>query len=258
MWPHLQDRTGTGPAYHRQALKAVIPVGRGRPATLPYVLRSLKHADVTEVVTVGETPQGIEPDLHIPSPNTGLPYQNVAGHLRRVCEKLGGEFMWCDDDTVLMKPWTPGVYVWHASIVGMLRLFPQRGRWSEAVRASIGVIREWGFDPDEVPAGTVHRPWLVSADRALMVLDALDRVGGGSFKALYPAGLDGLIVASNPKVTGRQVPHPDMDVISLATDSWRYNAGRVVRDAFGDPSDWETVEPVLVSTQRGPRRRRHR
>ena len=238
----------------------VIPIGRSRPLTLPYVLRSLaEHTPITELVTVGEPPKGIKPDRHIDSPNGGQPHVNIAGHLRRVCDAIDGDFIWCDDDTFTMKPWTPGVYVHRYSIAGMLRVYPNQGTWSHAVRASIKVMTEWGYDPEEVPCGTVHRPWLVSVDRARMVIDALDAVGGGSFRALYVAGLDDVIEASNPKILGRKVPHPDSDVISLFNDSWRANAGRIVRGTFTEPSRWEP-EPTedMAATTRGPARARHR
>ena len=240
--------------------RVVIPIGRGRPDTLPYVLRSLaEHAGVTEVITVGERPKGIEPDQHIDSPNDGQPHVNIAGHLRRVCEAIDGEFIWTDDDTFTMKPWVPGVYVHRHSIAGMLRVYPNQGTWSQAVRNSIKVMKQWGHDPETVPCGTVHRPWLVSTDRVRMVTDALNAVRGGSFRALYPAGLPNVVEASNPKILGRNVPHPDSDVISLFNDSWRYNAGRIVRETFTESSRWESapIEGMAVAA-RGPARARHR
>lgn len=208
---------------------------------------------------MGERPEGIEPDHHIDSPNDSQPHVNIAGHLRRVCETIDGEFIWCDDDTFTLRPWTPGVYVHRHSIAGMLRVYPNRGTWSQAVRASIKVMIEWGYDPEAVPCGTVHRPWLVSTDRVRKVVDALDEVGGGSFKALYPAGLTDLIEASNPKILGRKVPHPDSDVISLFMDSWRFNAGRLVRETFTEPSRWEpepTEGRALIES--APVRARHK
>jgi hypothetical protein len=222
-------------------MRVVIPIGKSRPGTLPYVLRSLaEHAGITEVITVGEAPKGIEPDRHIDSPNANKPHVNIAGHLRRVCEAIEGDWIWTDDDTFTLKPWTPGVYVHKHSVAGMLRVYPNRGTWSQAVRASIKVMTEWGYDPEEVPCGTVHRPWLVSTDRVRLVVDTLDEVGGGSFRALYPAGLSDLIEASNPKILGRKVPHPDSDVISLFDDSWKTNAGRIVRETFTERSRWES------------------
>ena len=121
-------------------------------------------------------------------------------------------------------------------------------------RASIKVMQGWGYDPEEVPCGTVHRPWLVSADRALKTLDALDAVGGGSFKALYVAGLEETLIGGNPKVYGRGLPGADSDVISLFNDSWKMNAGRIMRETFTEPSRWET-QSELAGTRRGPHRR---
>lgn len=235
-------------------MRAAIPIGPRRPTTLPYVLRSLaKYADVDSVITVGERPKGIEPDLHIDSPNTGKTYDNVAGHLRKVAE-LGGQFIWCDDDTFTVKPWEPGIYVRGYSIAEMLRHNPNQGTWSEAVRKSIEVMRANGFDPAKVPAGTTHRPWLLKSDR---VLRTLDMMGSGSFRALYVAGLRKLIVAPDPKIVGRGMPREDADVISVYHDSWRYNAGRIVREMFPEPSQWETEPVAEVSLHRGPRRHRH-
>lgn len=232
---------------------AVVPLGRSRPTTLPYVLRSLHYAGVTELVTVGQRPDGIEPDRHIESPNDAKPHLNVAGHLRKAAD-LFDEFIWLDDDTVFLADWTPGVYVRPFSIAHMLRSNPTRGSWSKAVRAAIGVMAGWGYDPETVPCGTVHRPWLVHADRVRKTLDGLDEVGGGSFKALYVAGLEGTVPADDPKVWGHGFPDADADMVSFEAGSWRYNAGRVVRERFGEPSRWET-EP-LPDVRRGPRRHR--
>lgn len=235
--------------------RVVIPIGPKRPLCLPYVIRSLVlNAGVTEVVTVGERPIGIEPDLHIDSPNRGKPAANVAGHLKLAAEQVGGQFIWCDDDTFTITPWEPGVYVRPFSIAKMLRENPNRGAWSDAVRKSIEVMKAKGFDPEKVPAGTVHRPWLVKSDRVLRTLQDLD---GGSFKALYVAGLRKLIVAGDAKLVGRGVPMPDASVISVYHDSWRYSAGRMIRDMFAEPTRWETAPPE-VSVMRGPRRHRHR
>jgi hypothetical protein len=236
---------------------------RGRPATLPYVLRSFAvHADITELVTVGEHPVGVTPDRHIDSPNKGKPHQNVAGHLRRVASELGGSFVWCDDDTFALRPWAPAVYVRPFSIGHMLRKNPNAGHWSHAVRASVKVLEAWGYDPDEVPCGTVHRPWLVDSARVLTVVDALDAVGGGSFKALYVAGLADTVAVEDHKLRGRDMPKPDADVVSVFHDSWRYNAGRIIREKFPDPSRWETPtqnDGMALSASgrvRGPRRPR--
>ena len=240
--------------------RVVIPIGRGRPDTLPYVLRSLsEHAGVTEVITVGERPKGIEPDQHIDSPNDGQPHVNIAGHLRRVCESIDGEFIWCDDDMFTMKPWTPGVYVRPFSIAYMLSHNANRGYWSQAVRNSIKVMKQWGHDPETVPCGPTHRPWLINTERTIEIVDALDAVGGGSFRALYVAGLDGLIEVSDPKIWGRGMPKPGADVISVFNDSWRYNAGRIVKETFTEPSRWESAptEGMAVAA-RGPARARHR
>lgn len=194
-------------------------------------------------MTIGVRPEGVTPDHHIDSPNTGRPHQNVAGHLRKAAE-LGGEFIWCDDDTFTLKPWTPGVYVRPFSIAYMLKDNRNRGYWSQAVAASVKVMEGMGYDPEKVPCGTVHRPWLVDPARALNTLDILDRIGGGSFKALYVAGLDGVIEANDIKIVGRGVIPPTADVVSLFLNSWGSNAGRIVREMFPEPSPWDTPGSV--------------
>lgn len=236
---------------------AAIPIGPARPTTLPYVLRALrKHAGVDYLVTVGDRPAGITPDLHIDSPNTAKPHQNVAGHLCRLADELTEPFVWCDDDTFTLKSWTPGVYVRPFSIAYMLRHNPKRGYWSVAVGQSIKVMESWGYDSNVVPCGTTHRPWLVDPDRARMIVDALDAVGGGSFKALYVAGLSGLIEAEDIKLVGRGTIKPDADVVSVYHNSWNDNAGRILRETFADPTPWESAPEPVTAVRRGPRRHR--
>jgi hypothetical protein len=245
-------------------VRLVIPVGRGRPTTLPYVLRSaVENTDVTELVTVGERPKGVEADRHIDSPNTDKPHVNIAGHLRRVCKVYDGEFVWCDDDMFFLKPWVPGVYVRAYSIAGMLRLYPSRGHWSQAVRSSIKVMESWGYDPEEAPCGTIHRPWLVETGRVMRTVEALEAVGGGSFKALYVAGLEGVITAGDPKVVGRVAPRADADMVSVLANSWQKAAGQIVRQRFPTPSRWEStptedMAAVGSGQLRGPHRRHRR
>lgn len=238
-------------------MRAVIPTGLKRAPTLIHAVRSLEaNAGITELVTVGAPPEGITPDIHIDSPNTRAPHINVCGHLRRAAEAFGGEFVWTDDDTFCVKPWTPGVYVRGYSIAQMLRKYPNRSSWSLSVRSAIEVMVAQGYDPEEVPCGTIHRPWLVDADRAVRTLDALDEVGGGSFKALYVCGMSDVIAAPDPKVTGRAVPPPKRDVISLdGKSAWRSNSGRIMRETFTVPSRWEdateaTAPPTGTATGR--------
>lgn len=223
--------------------RAVIPIGPKRAPTLIHAVRSLDaHAGITELVTVGARPEGIEPDYHIESPNDKAAHKNVCGHLRRVCEAFGGEFVWTDDDTFTIKPWTPGVYVRGYSIAQMLRKYPNRSTWSQSVRNAIQVMKAQGYDPETVPCGTIHRPWLVDAERALQTLDALDEVGGGSFRSLYVAGMDDVIPAADPKVSGRAMPPAHRDVVSLdGKSAWTKNAGRLMREQFRFPSGWEHV-----------------
>lgn len=244
-------------------MRAVIPLGRSRPSTLPYAIRSLaQYADVDELITVGEKPEGIDPDLHIPSPNDQKPHLNILGHLERVCERLDGEWIWTDDDVFTVKPWQPGVYVRNYSIARHLRDYPTRGHYSKAVRASVALIQSDGLDPEEVACGPCHRPWLVNTERVRKTVEAVQPVGG-SFKTYYVAGLDDVIRVGDAKVTGRGMPKPSADVISVFNDSWRYNAGRIIRERFGERSRWEsapntdTARPVR-GQPRGPRRRHRR
>lgn len=221
---------------------AVIPVGRKRAPTLPYVLRSLEaHSDITRLVTVGEPPAGVTPDRHIPSANDQrTPYLNVLGHLHRAAESIDADrFVWMDNDMFLMAPWTPAVYVRKYSIARHLADYPNLGPYTAQVKAAVKVMVSQGHDPEQVPCGPIHRPWLVETDRVLATVKALEDVGGGSFKTLYVAGLDGVVPANDAKVMGRGVPKPGVDVVSTVSQSWRSNAGRIVREAFTEPSRWE-------------------
>lgn len=241
-------------------MRAVIPVGPKRPNTLPYALRALaRFADVDEVITVGARPTTVEPDLHIDSPNDRKAHLNILGHLRRVTEQVDGEWIWTDDDTFPVKPWTPAVYVRAYSIARHLRDFPNRGPYSKAVRASIQLMENDGYDPEQVPCGPCHRPWLVNSERVRRVVEAVEPVGG-SFKTYYVAGLDDVIAKGDAKIHGRGMPKPDADVISVFNTSWRQNAGRIIRETFTEPTRWEAGKGKALA-ESGPAaspRRRHR
>lgn len=222
-------------------MKAVIPLGRNRPPTLPYVCRALEaNTPVTEIVTVGETPS-IKPDLHIASPNDKRHgHLNVLQHLATALDQItDAEFVWIADDVFPLKPWTPGVYVRKASIAAHLRMYASRGAYSRAIRASVEIIRDLGHDPEQVPCGSIHRPWLVNADRVRDSVKLVQEKGDGEWKTVYVAGLNDTIPAGDPKLVGRGMPKPNADMISVFVDSWRYNAGRIIRETFPDPSRWE-------------------
>ena len=242
---------------------AVIPLGPNRPSTLPYVLRALeRNTDVTRVVTVGHPPTGITPDLHLPSPNNRRPYRNVLGHLRRVTETITEEsFVWVDDDTFALKPWTPGVYVRPFSIAKHLRDHPNLGPYSQMIRATVRLISEAGHDPEATPCGPCHRPWLVDTARARATVAAVEPVGA-SFKGFYVAGLSGTIPVTESKIVGRGLPRPDAEVVSVYNDSWRHNAGRIIRQRFTEPSRWESASPhedtAVAASGPAPAHHRHR
>lgn len=184
---------------------------------------------------------------------------NILGHLRRVTEQVDGEWIWCDDDVFTIKPWTPGVYVRSYSIARHLRDYPNRGVYTQAVRASVSLMQDDGLDPEQVPCGPCHRPWLVDSERVRRVTDAVEPVGG-SFKTYYVAGLSDTIPGPDAKVRGRGMPHPDADVISVFNDSWRYNAGRIIRETFTEASRWEATDMAPASDGRvaSPRRSHRR
>lgn len=223
-------------------MRAVIPLGRGRPASLPYAVRALeRYAGVTEVWTVGETPPTISPDRHIDSPNTAKPtYLNVVAHLRAALAEMDGQpFIWTADDIFPLKPWEPGVYVRKESLAGHLRRYSNRGHYTHAVRGAVALVKSWGYDPEQVPCGAIHRPWLVDPERARMVTDAIAAQGVGEWKMAYVAGVVGATPIGDPKIVGHGMPQPDADMISTEAGSWRRNAGRIIRETFREPSRWE-------------------
>jgi hypothetical protein len=198
---------------------------------------------VTRIVTVGERPTTIEPDHHIDSPNFSAPYINVLGHLRRVVAWLDvPEFVYNADDTFPMTTWTPGVYVRKYSIADHIRHYPNHGTYTKAVKASVSIMVAQGYDPEQVPCGAIHRPMLIDRTRAAATLDLIESAGGAGFKVLYVAGLDNVIPTYDPKIHGRGMPKPDADVISVVAESWRHNAGRLVRERFTEPSRYEDTQ----------------
>lgn len=216
-------------------------MGRGRPPTLIYAVRALEqYAGITELWTVGETPTTLTPDRHIPSPNDQkASYLNVQQHLRTALADLDGPFVWTSDDIYPLKPWTPGVYTRRDTLAAHLRTYSNKGHYTRAVRASVELVRARGYDPEEVPTGAGHRPWLVDPERARDVVAAVDERGEGSWAMVYVAGLDGTIPAGNSKVHGHNMIHTDADMASTEPQSWKRNAGRTIRETFKTPSRWE-------------------
>ena len=160
-------------------MRAVIPLGRGRPPSLVYALRALEtNAGVTEVWTVGESPVGVTPDRHIDNPNDKpASYLNVQAHLAAVLPDLEGSFVWTSDDIFPLTPWTPGVYVRRDTLAEHLRTYSHKGHYTRAVKASAELVRARGYDPETVPTGAGHRPWLVDADRARDAVGAVTLTG---------------------------------------------------------------------------------
>lgn len=224
-------------------MTVVIPIGAGRPPSLPYVLRALAaNTTVDHVVTVGAEPKGVNPDMHIANPNSNRTrYLNVLAHLCKALEVIDAPFVWTADDIFPMRPWTPGVYVRKESIAAHLRRYQHLGNYAAACRASVKIIEGLGYKPDEVPCGAIHRPWLVDPDRARLTVDRVRARGAGEWKMVYVAGLDGVITAGDPKVVGFGVPQSNADMISTDHQSWKRNAGRAVRERFTEPSRWETL-----------------
>ena len=218
----------------------VIPVGRNRPDSLRYAVRALAmFTPVDFLITVGETPKGITPDVHYPRPNTASPpIVNTNGHLRHVAERLARPFIWTADDIFPMKPWTPTVHVRTYPIARHLSDFPNVAGYSKGVREAVSVLREWGHDPSVVPCGPIHRPILLHPDRILRCLDALSPTG--SWLTLYPVLADVVAPIGDCKIVGGNAePRDDVDCLSTDAASWRGAAGRFVRDRLTAPSRWE-------------------
>ena len=216
-------------------------MGRGRPLSLVHAVRALEaHAGITELWTVGETPKGLTPDRHIDSPNDQKQlYLNVQQHLTAALAELDGPFVWTADDIFPLKPWAPGVYTRKDTLAEHLRTYANKGHYTRAVRASAEIVRARGYDPEKVPTGAGHRPWLVDPDRARDAVKAVADRGEGSWAMVYVAGLDGTIPAGNSKVHGHQMIQPTADMASTEAQSWKRNAGRVIRETFKAPSRWE-------------------
>lgn len=220
---------------------AVVPLGAGRPDTLPYLSRALQaNTPVTEIVTVGAVPKGIEPDHHILNPNGHKKrYLNVLDHLTKALEVVDGPFVWIADDIFPMVPWAPAVYVRRDSLAAHFRRYQHLGGYAAACRASIEIIEAYGHDPEQVPCGAIHRPWLVDPVRCRETVGLVQSRGAGEWKMVHVAGLDGVVPVGDPKIFGFGVPQSNADMISTDHTSWRRNAGRTIREAFPTPSRWE-------------------
>jgi hypothetical protein len=218
----------------------VIPVGRGRTDSLRWAVRALeRYTPVDFLVTVGETPQGIRPDVHFDRPNTGRPpIVNTSAHLRHVAERLTAPFVWSADDIFPLKDWTPTVHVRRYPISQHLADFPRVHGYSDGVREGVKVLGEWGHDPSSVPCGPIHRPTLLHPDRILRCLDAMSP--SGSWLTVYPVLADTLTPADDCKImSGSAVPRDDVDCLSTDVRSWKGTAGQFVRAKLTVPSRWE-------------------
>jgi hypothetical protein len=220
-------------------LVGVIPVGRNRPDSLVHAARALeRYTPVDFLVTVGETPRGIRPDVHYPRPNTAAPpIVNTSAHLRFVAERLTAPFVWTADDIFPLAPWVPTVHVRAYPIARHLRDFPRVAGYSEGVREGIEVLKQWGHDPEQVPCGPIHRPILLHPDRILRCLDALSP--RGSWLTVYPVLADETVPVGDCKIVGGgAVPRDDVGCLSTTGQSWEGAAGQFVRGRLSSPSRW--------------------
>lgn len=221
----------------------VIPVGRNRPHTLPYAVRSLeRYGNLTQLVTVGETPT-VTPDLHIPSPNTADPHTNTSGHLRAVCDLMAAEriteWVWTHDDIVLLAPWTPTSHARAYPIAQHVVDFPAVPTYSQGLRRVVQWMKRQGHDPQQVPCGPIHRPRLIDTAHLAGIIDVHDGIGvpASLYEAAYVIGRP-VTVTGDPKVTGHTAPHQP-DCVSVVRSSWQNTAGNMIRDRFPDPSTRE-------------------
>jgi hypothetical protein len=219
---------------------AALPVGRGRTDSLRWAVRALEaHTPVDFLVTVGERPTTIRPDVHFDRPNTSKPpIVNTSAHLRHVAERLTEPFVWSADDIFPLAPWTPTVHVRRYPISQHLADFPRVAGYSDGVREAVKVLTEWGHDPGVVPCGPIHRPILLHPERILRCLDALSP--SGSWLTLYPVLADVVVPADDCKiVSGSAVPRDDIDCVSTEGRSWKGATGQFVRARLSSPSRWE-------------------
>lgn len=219
----------------------------GENEELRYSLRTLVNLPHGKVVFVGGKPEGIEPDLWIPTLQDKGKWANSGNSIRTVCEddRISDNFYLFNDDFFVMKPIrTLPIYRNHNLTRFALMISKNGRRYSEYVEDRINpTIQElrkrrmtiWNFE--------VHVPMLINRNKMLKICEEFPALAKRSCYGNYyhlqgididPRGMNDGSVQS-PKAEF----NPDRIFISTTDESWQGVVGKQIKKLFPNPSKYE-------------------
>lgn len=218
---------------------------------LRYALRSwetnLHLGSTLELITVGDCPSWLDPDLHIPgNKQSSMPF-NVFDNVRLASEHVarsvyGGDALYMNDDFFCLDPVGAVLPIKRdISLADHMAQFPDRGGtwWAQSLRLTASWLADLGFPhPDSYE---VHRP-LPAVPSAMF--EALSRWDMGSgdmvpqWRTVYGVlnKVDAFPVR-DAKLSHRQ-PGVGTPWVSTTDQTFRIYAKSMVR-RFQKPSRWE-------------------
>ncbi|MFD7964359.1 hypothetical protein ACFV5J_26535 [Streptomyces zaomyceticus] len=227
----------------------VVPVREGAAhEQLRYALRSwAAHLPHRRAWLVGHRPRWAADVEHLPTEQTGTKYQNTTLAVRTACEHrdVSEVFVLANDDMFTMRPLPDGVPVLHRGRVrDVERALASRppSDYMRGMRATRKLLKSLGH-PDPL-SYELHVPMPVDKTGMLQALDEAEHLAVVHKRTLYGnlAGLGGeeiqdvKIMHRAPRGYG-----PESLFLSTMPDSFAYgHVGQFIRDAFPDPSPYET------------------
>lgn len=230
----------------------LVPVRKGENPELRYAIRSwVRHAGMVEgldrLVTVGDHPDWLEPDLHIPGNLHRSGPVNVFENIRTACTSglLGDRAVIANDDMFAVDATDPTEVCYRRPLAEHIRGLQQNTWWSASLRLTHAYLRAHGV-PQPL-SFELHRPLAVNTAAMGSVL--AEAWSGHGFppqwRTLYGnlAGPSSPTQARDSKVLSRrgEITGP---WISTTDGAWKLGWGDRIMHMFPEPTMWENDNPA--------------
>lgn len=172
---------------------------------------------------------------------------NIEGNVRVLCDAdISDTFVLVDDDMFLLEDideWP--LWCRHQRLDEWVATFDDsrtiRGNFREALEYQLELLQAWGYD--HPLSFNLHTPQRVDKTEMAKRLDdarihnAARSVGRG--RSLVNQDAEAPIPIDDVKLR-KTTDLIDGAMVSLNRASWRYKAGRALRELFDEPAPWET------------------